>query len=43
MLTAAAAEERQARRRWTQAERELEKAQASVEEAQHKLDRLNAH
>jgi hypothetical protein len=41
-LTAAAADERQARRRWTQAQRELEKAQASVEKAQTELDRLHA-
>ena len=42
MLTAAAAEERQARRRWTQAQRALEKAQASVEKTQDELERLHA-
>ncbi len=40
MLSAAAAEERQARRRWTQTQRELEKAQAAAEKAQRDLDRL---
>lgn len=40
MLNAAAAEERQARRRWTQTQRELEKAQAAAEKAQRDLDRL---
>lgn len=41
MLEAAAAEERQAKRRWTQTQRELEKAQAAVEKAQRELDRLH--
>jgi hypothetical protein len=41
MLTAAAAEEGQARRRWTLTRRELEKAQAAVEKAQRDLDRLH--
>jgi hypothetical protein len=40
-LGAAEAEERQARRRWTQTERDLEKAQAAVEKAQRELDRLH--
>lgn len=40
MLGAAAAEERQARRRWEQTQRELEKAQAAVERAQRELDRI---
>jgi hypothetical protein len=40
MLGAAAAEERQARRRLQQTQRELEKAQAAVEKAQRELDRL---
>ena len=43
MVGAAAAEERQARRRWAQTERELEKAQAAVEKAQGELDRLRRH
>jgi hypothetical protein len=41
LLTAAEAEERQARRRWTQTQRELEQAQAAVEKAQRALDRLH--
>ncbi len=41
MLTAAAAEERQARRRWTQTQQELEQAQAAVDKAQRELDRLH--
>jgi hypothetical protein len=41
-LTAAAAEERQARHRWTQRQRELEKAQGAVEKAQRELDRTRA-
>lgn len=41
LLTAAAAEERQAQRRWAQAQRELENAQAAVEKAQQALDRLH--
>jgi hypothetical protein len=40
MLSAAAAQERQARRRWTRTQRELEKAQAAAEKAQRDLDRL---
>lgn len=43
MLAAAAAEERQAHRRWTQTQREIEKAQAAVEKAQRELDRLHGH
>jgi hypothetical protein len=39
-LTAAEAEERQARRRWEQTQRELKKAQTAVEKAQRELDRL---
>jgi hypothetical protein len=42
MLTAATEEERQARRCWTQTQRELEKAQAAVEKARRELDRLHA-
>jgi hypothetical protein len=42
MLTLAATEERQARRRWTQTQRELEKMQAVVEKAQRDLERLRA-
>jgi hypothetical protein len=38
---AAAAEERQARRRWTQTQQELEKAQAAVDKAQRELDRVH--
>jgi len=41
-LSAAATEERQAQRRWTQTQGDLEKAQAAVEKAQHELDRLRA-
>jgi hypothetical protein len=41
MLTAATAEERQARRRWNQTQREVEKAQSAVEKAQRALDRLH--
>jgi hypothetical protein len=40
-LTAATKEERQARRRWTQTKRELDKAQAAVERAQRALDRIH--
>lgn len=40
MLDAAAAEERQAQRRWAQTQRDLETARAAVEKAQHELDRL---
>jgi len=40
--TTAAAEERQARRHWTQTQRELEKVQAVVEKAERDLDRLRA-
>ena len=40
-LGAAEAEERQARRRWTQSQRELEKARAAVDTAQRELDRLH--
>ena len=39
-LAAADWEERQAQRRWTEAQRNREKAQAAVENAQRKLDRL---
>lgn len=42
-LTAAEAEERQARRRWEQTQRELEKAQAAIEKAQRELDRVQGH
>jgi hypothetical protein len=41
-LGAAATEERQARRRWAQTQRDLEKAQAAVEKAQRELDRLHS-
>lgn len=41
MLTAATEEERQARRRWTQTQRELDKARAAVAKAQRDLDRLH--
>jgi hypothetical protein len=41
-LKAAAAEERQARRRWEQTQGELEKAQAAVGKARAELDRLRA-
>jgi hypothetical protein len=41
MLGAAAAEERQAQRRWAETQRELEKAQAAVDKAQLELDRLH--
>lgn len=41
MLGAAKAEERQAKRRWTHTQRDLERAQAAVEKAQHQLDRLH--
>lgn len=40
-LAAAASEERQARRHWTQRKQELEKAEAAVERAQRELDRLH--
>jgi len=40
-LGAAEAEERQAKRRWAQTQRDLEKAQAVVEKAQRGLDRLH--
>ena len=40
-LSAAETEERDARRRWEQTQRELEKARAAVEEAQSDLDRLH--
>jgi hypothetical protein len=40
-LGAAEAEERQAKRRWAQTQRDLEKAQAVVEKAQRELDRLH--
>ncbi len=39
-LGAADAEERQAKRRWAQTQRDLEKAQAAVEKAQRELDRV---
>jgi len=41
LLAAAASEERQARRRWDQGQRELEKAQAAVEKARRELNRLH--
>jgi hypothetical protein len=41
MLKAATEEERQARRRWTQSQRQLEKARSAVENAQRELDRLH--
>jgi len=37
-LEAAAAEEREARRRWEQSQRDLKRAEAAVEKAQHRLD-----
>lgn len=37
---AAVSEERRARQRWTQSQRELEKAEAAVERAQQELDRV---
>jgi hypothetical protein len=40
-LGAAEAEERQAKRRWAQTQRDLEKAQAVAEKAQRELDRLH--
>ena len=40
-LGAAEAEERQAKRRWTEMQREVEKAQAAVEKAQRELDHLH--
>ena len=40
-LGAAEAEERQAKRRWTQTQRDLEKAQAAAAKAQRELDRLH--
>lgn len=40
VLGAAVAEERQAKQRWAQTQRELEKARATVEKAEHELDRL---
>ena len=40
-LGAADAEERRAKRRWAQTQRDLEKAQAAVEKAQRELDRVN--
>jgi hypothetical protein len=40
-LGAAEAEERQAKRRWAQTRRDLEKAQAAVEKTQRELDRLH--
>ena len=40
-LSAAEAEERQARRHWDETHRELEKAQAAVDEAQRDLDRIH--
>lgn len=43
MLEAAAAEERQAQRRWTQTQRELERAEAAVDKAQRELARLHGH
>jgi hypothetical protein len=41
VLRAAEAEEQQAHHRWTQTQREVEKAQAAVEKAQRELDRLH--
>jgi len=41
ILHAAAADEQQARHRWTQTQREVEKAQAAVEKARRELDRLH--
>lgn len=40
-VRAAEAEERQAKQRWTQTQRDLEKAQAAVGNAQRELDRLH--
>jgi hypothetical protein len=42
-LAAAVANEREARRRWTKTQRELEKAQAAVEKAQQGLEHPSAH
>jgi hypothetical protein len=39
-LAGAEAEERQAHRRWDQAQRQLEEARAAVEAAQRELDRI---
>jgi hypothetical protein len=41
-LAGAEAEERQAHRRWDQAQRQLEEARAAVEAAQRELDRIRA-
>jgi hypothetical protein len=41
-LTAAEAEERQAHRRWKQAERQVEEARAAVDTVQRELDRIRA-
>jgi hypothetical protein len=41
LLRAAEVEERQAQRHWAKSQRELEQAQAAVETAQRKLDRLH--
>jgi len=38
---AAEAEERQAKQRWAQTQRDLEKARAAVDKAQHELDRVH--
>lgn len=43
MLAAAASEERQAQRRWTQTQRELERAEAAFDKAQRELARLHGH
>ena len=40
-LGAAESEERQAKRRWAQTQRDREKAQAAVEKAQRALDRFH--
>jgi hypothetical protein len=40
-LAAAESEERQAKRRWAQTLRDLERARAAVEKAQHQLERLH--
>lgn len=42
-LTAAEADERQARGHWEQTQRELEQARAAVDEAQRELERLHRH
>jgi len=42
LLAAAAAEEREARQRWTQSQRELERALTTVERAQQRVDQLRA-